>query len=296
MHYMSRAMKKQELDSEFAQIEPEDWKYEREIRVTFVYERPRLGGLLETKPAAFKNEFDRRCPVFIETDGACASSEGKNSPGGWGAVLRQRRRICKIWGAKADTSNNEMEYQAMWSALELVPPGAYVCFETDSQQCIDGLTKYRKRWEKHGWRREDCRPKTGDQMIRVKVQVIGERLRETHISTDASIEEILGGAFAHEEVPGGDKFKPVDRPLSLEGVPTSRLERVRTMNRISLDYYTWDDRLLRFGVEIKLKATLAEIVAEAQKKAEEMLEDASHYKLTVNGSLAIPPGHEIIMN
>jgi ribonuclease HI len=63
--------------------------------------------------------------------------------------------ICKRWGVKADTSNNEMEYQAMLSAMELIPKCAYVFIESDSQGCIDGLTTYRKRWEKHGWRRED---------------------------------------------------------------------------------------------------------------------------------------------
>jgi ribonuclease HI len=71
-----------------------------------------------------------------------------------------------MWGKKADTSNNEMEYQAILSALEVIPKGAYACFETDSQQCIDGLTKYRERWEAHRWRREDGQPVVNAELIK----------------------------------------------------------------------------------------------------------------------------------
>jgi ribonuclease HI len=113
----------------------------REIRVAFEFVRPLLGNFREVTPAVFKTEFDMRRPVFIETDGSCAGNEGKNSPGGWGAVLCQRKNLSKIWGAKADTPNNEMECQATASSLELVAPRAYVCFETDSQKFIDGLVK-----------------------------------------------------------------------------------------------------------------------------------------------------------
>jgi ribonuclease HI len=48
-----------------------------------------------------------------------------------------------------------MEYRAMLEALEFVPTPAkpplapLVIIESDSQSSIDGLTKYRKRWEAH---------------------------------------------------------------------------------------------------------------------------------------------------
>jgi hypothetical protein len=58
---------------------------------------------------------------------------------------------------------------------------------------------------------------------------------------------------------------------------------------MSLDYITWDNRLLRFGIEISTKASLPEIVTEAQKGAEEQPEDAKYYALFEKGSLAVPP-------
>jgi hypothetical protein len=103
------------------------------------------------------------------------------------------------------------------------------------------------------------------------------------------IEEVLGGAFTGEIIPTGDEFKLIVKPLKMQDGAIFRLERIKAVNKISLNYYTWDDRLLRFGIEIAPKATLGDIVAEAQKKAEEMLEEASHYRLTVKGVIAVPP-------
>jgi hypothetical protein len=130
-------------DSNLVEIIPEDWSYARVIAVTFQYERPELGNLTEVKPETFSSRFNMRFPVFVETDGACAGNQDKRSPGGWGAALVQGRMLCKRRGAKAATSNNEMEYQAMLSATELIPEGAYVCIESDSQGCIDESTNVR---------------------------------------------------------------------------------------------------------------------------------------------------------
>jgi ribonuclease HI len=114
-------------------------------------------------------------PVFIETDGACAGNEGKTSPGGWGAAIVQGNRILKRWGAKPDTSNNETEYMAMLGALHYTPSGAYIIIELDSQGCIDGITKYRKRWEKHGWRREDGKPVENAELIQFVCREVDRR-------------------------------------------------------------------------------------------------------------------------
>jgi hypothetical protein len=142
-------LKIQALHHRFAPIEPVefDWRYAREIRVEFCFERPQLSNLKEVSPAEFRAAFISTRPVFVEKDSPCAGNEGKRSPGGWGAAIVQGTRICKRWGAKGDTSNNEMEYEAMLSAMELIPAGSYVCIETDSQGYIDGFTKHR-RWEK----------------------------------------------------------------------------------------------------------------------------------------------------
>jgi hypothetical protein len=60
-----------------------------------------------------------------------------------------------------------MEYMAMLEALQYVPNGSYVIMETDSQGCIDGITKYRLRWEKHGWRKDDGQPVENADLIKL---------------------------------------------------------------------------------------------------------------------------------
>jgi ribonuclease HI len=162
---MAYAMSYQELDHHFVEITPEDWRHTKDIRVEFVFERPDLDKLTEVNPQGVRTAFLPILPVSVETDSACAGNCEKKSAGGWGAAIVQRNRICKLWGAKNDTSNNEMEYQAMLSDLEVIPAGAYVCFETDSQGCIDGLTKHRRRWEKHRWHDDDEKLVENEELI-----------------------------------------------------------------------------------------------------------------------------------
>jgi ribonuclease HI len=172
---MFRALKTEELDHRFTIITPEDWRHAKNIRVEFAYERPILSTLREVTEKQFKDEFSPMLPVFIETDGACAGNEGKTSPGGWGAAIVQGGRILKRWGAKPDTSNNEMEYMAMLEALHLLPAQTHVIIESDSQGCIDGITKYRRRWEKHGWRREDGKPVENAELIQFVCREVDRR-------------------------------------------------------------------------------------------------------------------------
>jgi hypothetical protein len=73
-----------------------------------------------------------------------------------------------------------------------------------------------------------------------------------------------------------------------EGV-VFRFKRIKAITKISLDYVTWDNRLLRLGIEISPKASIMEIVAEVQKRAEEQLEEADRYWAFEKGRPAIPP-------
>jgi hypothetical protein len=125
MFRIAYAIELKELDSRFVEITPDDWRHSREIRVEFVYERPPLDDLKFVGPEEFRRTFVSSVPVFVETDGACVGNCEKRSAGGCGTAVVQEKRICKLWGAKNDMSNNEMEYQAMLSALEIVPFGAY---------------------------------------------------------------------------------------------------------------------------------------------------------------------------
>jgi ribonuclease HI len=166
-----------ELDQPFTIITPEDWRYARAIRAEFAYERPDLTSMRVVSEKIFKEDFNPMLPVFIETDGACAGNQEKHCPGGWGALIAQGSRVLKRWGAKADTSNNEMEYWAMLEALQFVPKDTLVIMETDSQGCIDGITKYRLRWEKRHWRKDDGSPVENADLI----QCVCQRVDQLHV-------------------------------------------------------------------------------------------------------------------
>jgi ribonuclease HI len=172
------AVKIPELNYRYTIITPEDWHYARAIRVEFAYERPSFDVLRKVPDKVFKSDFDFSMPAFIETDGACAGNNNKESPGGWGAIIVNGNRICKKFGSKNDTSNNEMEYQAMLEALSLIPQPPkpnlrpLVVIESDSQTCIDALSKFRFRWANRHWRREDGQPVEDAEQI----AEIGQRL------------------------------------------------------------------------------------------------------------------------
>jgi hypothetical protein len=150
--------KRPKLDARDVTIEPEDWREEAMIRIAFNLVGPKLNEPTEVTVKEFKQRFNPRVPIFVETDGACAANEDKQSPGGWGTILCQENRYCTMFGPKTDTSNNEMEYKAMLEAIQIIPRDTYVIFESDSQGCIDGLTKYRKRWENRGWYNDQGKP------------------------------------------------------------------------------------------------------------------------------------------
>jgi hypothetical protein len=67
---------------------------------------------------------------------------------------------------------------------------------------------------------------------------------------DANIYEILGGAFEMEEFPAEDKLQLITNPFKMEDGAVFKFERVKTIAKMSLDYITWDNRLLRFGVDV----------------------------------------------
>lgn len=74
--------------------------------------------------------------LTIYTDGACDPNPG---PGAWAwlCVENGEQRI----GREANTTNNRMEMQAIIEALRYVPEGEAAVIRSDSQLCINQLTK-----------------------------------------------------------------------------------------------------------------------------------------------------------
>jgi hypothetical protein len=121
------------------------------------------------------------------------------------------------------------------------------------------------------------------------VQVEGELEREARIRPEAIITEVLGTGFKDEDFPKTDILKLLKEPLKMEDGAVFLFERIQQIARLSLDDHTWDNRLLRLGVEVSPRATVTEILAAAQLRAGEPLEEASRYALYSGNKIAVPP-------
>jgi len=88
----------------------------------------------------------------VFTDG---SSHPNPGPGGWGFVWVLDGEIqLEGYGAADDTTNNRMELQALIEAYRALPQDAAVTVFSDSQLCVNTITKWAPGWEKKGWTRK----------------------------------------------------------------------------------------------------------------------------------------------
>jgi ribonuclease HI len=93
--------------------------------------------------------------IEIYTDGACLGNPGK---GGWGAILLYKGHQKKISGAKADTTNNQMELKAVIEALKQIKKSLQIIIYTDSKYVKDGITSWIISWKRNGWKTADKKP------------------------------------------------------------------------------------------------------------------------------------------
>lgn len=93
--------------------------------------------------------------VDIYTDGACSGNPG---PGGWGSVLLYNGHRKELSGGLKDTTNNQMELQAVISAMEVLKHPCHVTIYTDSVYVMKGMTEWLPQWKKRHWRTASKKP------------------------------------------------------------------------------------------------------------------------------------------
>ena len=89
--------------------------------------------------------------LYAYTDGACSGNPG---PGGWGVLLRLNGKEKELFGGEAETTNNRMELTALIEAYRALPTDAAVTVYSDSQLCVNTITKWAPGWEKKCWQRK----------------------------------------------------------------------------------------------------------------------------------------------
>jgi len=88
----------------------------------------------------------------VFTDGSCDPNPGR---GGWGWVWVQDGKILgQGHGRDPATTNNRMELQALIEAFKQLPNDCDLVAYSDSQLCVNTITKWAPGWERNGWQRK----------------------------------------------------------------------------------------------------------------------------------------------
>jgi ribonuclease HI len=108
--------------------------------------------------------------VQIFTDGACSGNPG---PGGWGCILRHLKTKTEkeLSGGLAETTNNQMELQAVISGLSALTRQTIVEVITDSKYVAQGCTEWMPNWKRNDWKRKD-----GKKFVPIKNQEYWQQL------------------------------------------------------------------------------------------------------------------------
>lgn len=94
--------------------------------------------------------------VSIYTDGACSGNPGK---GGWAAILVYKKHKKEQNGNKKETTNNEMELNAVVEGLNLLKFPCEVEIYTDSAYIVNSIEKgWIYNWIKNNWKTSTKEP------------------------------------------------------------------------------------------------------------------------------------------
>lgn len=95
-------------------------------------------------------------PPFVQlfTDGACKGNPG---PGGWAYILKHPASdsVREESGGNPETTNNQMELQAVISGLSALKKPSSIEVVTDSTYVAKGHSEWMPNWKRNGWRRRE---------------------------------------------------------------------------------------------------------------------------------------------
>jgi ribonuclease HI len=110
--------------------------------------------------------------VQLFTDGACSGNPG---PGGWGYILRHPGSGSEkeASGGAPETTNNQMELQAVITGLTDLTKPSRVEVITDSTYVAKGSKEWLPNWKRNGWKRKD-----GKKLVPIKNLELWQQLDE----------------------------------------------------------------------------------------------------------------------
>lgn len=128
----------------------------------------------------------QRRVIQLYTDGACSGNPG---PGGWAYILRDvlTKTEKEGSGGASETTNNQMEMQAVIEGLKALKRPCRVELHSDSSYVLQGLKTWMAGWKKNGWRR-----KSGSKWEPVKNVELWQELDELIVIHDISYHHVKG--------------------------------------------------------------------------------------------------------
>ena len=93
--------------------------------------------------------------IEIYTDGACRGNPGI---GGWGTIIQFQNNSKELFGGRAETTNNQMEMQAVIEGLKALKEPCKIMLYTDSKYVMDGITSWIHGWKKNNWKTSNKKP------------------------------------------------------------------------------------------------------------------------------------------
>ena len=93
--------------------------------------------------------------IEIYTDGACRGNPGI---GGWGTIIQFQNNSKELFGGRAETTNNQMEMQAVIEGLKALKEPCKIILYTDSKYVMDGITSWIHGWKKNSWKTANKKP------------------------------------------------------------------------------------------------------------------------------------------
>jgi len=92
--------------------------------------------------------------VLLYTDGACRGNPG---PGGWAYILKHPATGTEreVSGGAPETTNNQMELEAVIRGLSALKKRTAVEVITDSEYVAKGCHEWLRGWKANGWKRRE---------------------------------------------------------------------------------------------------------------------------------------------
>lgn len=87
--------------------------------------------------------------VCLFSDGSCLDNPGA---GGWAYILEYKNAVKKQSGAKADTTNNQMELRAVIEGLKALKEPCNVKLYTDSSYVANAINSWLSTWVKKSFK------------------------------------------------------------------------------------------------------------------------------------------------